>query len=646
MSVISFGLSYVCILFILKVTVYPKLSIVTILTLTTLLVVLLIVTNYSKTEHFQDKLVTKPMISHYVSKIAPGTTSATQANLKTVMTENLNLINSNNSLVAYYSIYSPISYSTSSTKWSNLIGPGELKLSEPPSNIVNDVIDAYNSGMPLGRITYTGGPSSSLGIKADGSYTIFIQIRFGTMTEDTEPRNILSMFCGSGASTSNQGLILRLTDVKNATSIQTANVSLELSNNTTLVATYRGHTQIPVDANMTYCFVIHKEPTSVRMTYISSANTTPEVLIMASDLKESHPFLNIPMQMNPNKNVTGAILAFCCYNSRIDEEVTKTVLGYLVNAQKMITDVNYQDALIMIYKLEMQYRDATICPYDTNTCQACNNVTDWSKFDQIISSKQDCLNAIVSFCSKNEANKKTKNCLCWNDKSPSYNTTACEVMRNAFMGIKCNGTTKTSPASNPPQAKPNQLESLMFSSSTFSPSQPPSHPPSRTLPQLMTPSSPSSPSSPSPPSPPSSPSSPPKTQTETPQPKCPTPEPAQPKCPTPEPAQPKCPTPEPAQPKCPTPEPAQPKCPMPPPPPPPQPKCNPPPSKCPSETPPPTCGAQPMPTPILKPHPGSSSKPLEDMPQNPFPEEDVKKTKAPWYEKLEDSMFSWIDDMF
>ena len=338
-----------------------------------------------------------------------------------------------NTMVFYYSVYSPASYISAPDKWYNLIDETKpLTFTEPSTKTSDGVLQ---SGIRLGHNKIVGPECNQIGLAASGNYTIVFQVKVGRLVRGISDIELLTMSCGSASSMDNKGMVLKLFNIRESKFMQTASMSLSMSNNAEQACTLDGNADLPLNDKIIYCFTIVKTPTKAYVYMSTSIDPDVTTLLAADNLRMSSDFLNIKMEMNRFHNLDGSIYALGGYNVALSVDDVRTVHEYLFEMQRKMTDKDYVTALQRVADAEKKYDDVSKCPLDASSCDACKDVKAWNSFDNIVTSDKDCLQSIDAFCSM-PSNKKMSNCACWDDSNPKYGDVPCTHVRAAFSGRK------------------------------------------------------------------------------------------------------------------------------------------------------------------------------------------------------------------
>lgn len=368
-------------------------------------------------------------------------------------------------MTMYYSVYSPISFHqhsvTAPPQWRNLLdnatAPLQVHTTVGTGGVTGAVPtlpkaeEALKLGMPLDERSSLVGPScSEMGLTAKGAWTVFVQIRFGRLTPETKspaakPLDILTLFTASQTASSTQGLVIRLTDTDTRHVIQTARLTVNLSNNNAFVCKIDGNERIPFDTRATYTLTVVKTASTStgHVTAYLSSSVDPDEFLTVLDttaVKPPDDFINLPLVLNNNKSVNARVLALGAYDGELSAAEVKTVHDYLAERDKQMRDRDYLEALRLISQLESKYRSLTACPLAQsapNACRLCaDEIKNWGSFSQVALASDRCRTAIAEACSSPNADPEGI-CACWNrDQLSTYQSPACENLRAAFESRK------------------------------------------------------------------------------------------------------------------------------------------------------------------------------------------------------------------
>lgn len=363
--------------------------------------------------------------------------------------EDLDKIKEDNSLTLYYSVFSTNSAPEEHSRvWRN-ISPYFIK---PPRAVKDSCsITPYdkthfefdevpfvnrNVGLEILSNNITGPLSHQLGIAGNGTFSIFIVIRFNSFSSNnmmdyevfkvygnTISNNAISLVIGS------QPLAQTTMGPSGPVPTNVYDVNLNVMFGTHVLAV-ENSTQI--DTTKTYMFIITK--TSKKLSFIMHdlTSTTPEPglkLIDAVELSEPSVRLsNKEMSINTNRNLNANIYAFGIYNRYLIDD--STLRSYMYTELFKTSDAFMKMARSML-KMQDQVDKIKACPYNSSSVRDACNITDWSDFNNVINSTPECKSAIDTYCSKNINDTR---CRCWD---PLVGTSECKSYMNIFRGSSC-----------------------------------------------------------------------------------------------------------------------------------------------------------------------------------------------------------------
>lgn len=345
-----------------------------------------------------------------------------------------------NNLQLYVATYSSSSFSGFGTTWYN-IAPSSIsnKQATCQGDVVSrdfqfgdDPVYDNHKGLYLGTNALKGPPSHTLGIDGRSSFTIFFICQHETL--QALGANIFRIF---GNSTNNDGISL---DIQNVKTSPTPTGVFVLSYAGTK---YLGN-EVTMDSYITYLYVINKTQNYISLLQFSSVNPTP-VTILSTPLTESEVlFSNKRMTFNSNLNWNAFLKAFGTYNYSLSSTDVKNIYDYMMTEEKKM-DTLYLKQQSQISSLSQSLSNLQGCPFNANTCNICDKITDWSNHQNIVTSDQTCRAAIAAYCTTNTTNQY---CMCWDSNNASYDQPECVHWRNIFDSNSTKGQSNTANLSN------------------------------------------------------------------------------------------------------------------------------------------------------------------------------------------------------
>jgi hypothetical protein len=318
----------------------------------------------------------------------------------------------------YFTVYDMKSYpSAGSRAWFDLAKRKqdlELMFSRVPS-ITNLEVE---NGLYLGDNSVVGPFTSDLGINS-GAFTIFMMVRIQDLVADSTPIDILKLY---GNTQDNNALTLRLSEVSRANVIQTAKMSIKVGGSPNwFYAKINNNTNIPFDSQVTFFFAIVCQHSNVEL-FVSSSLDHHMRTIMKYELNNTISLSNKAMELNPSKNFNAFIKTFGGYDAVLQPGELDKVSAHMFMEEKKL-DKQYMQEKERAAVMESKMRSMKQCPYDTATCNKCDDVKDWSTPRALIDADTKCLSEINRFCTNNPYHEL---CSCWNKSDKNYDSKKCQ----------------------------------------------------------------------------------------------------------------------------------------------------------------------------------------------------------------------------
>jgi hypothetical protein len=198
-----------------------------------------------------------------------------------------------------------------------------------------------------------------------------------------------------------------------------------------------------VDSSHRYLFVIVKDYGTVKviMYDIDKSDDSGAVTLVQSPLVSQAPvhFSNKDASINETRNWNANLSAFGIYDRAISDRESLRLSDHYREIHRRF-DPTYLKLMEEIRKRE----EARACPFDPRTCSMCHAVKDWTDFQSIVTSSDDCRASIARFCVDNPSHER---CGCWSVNHPHYKT-SCKEYRCAIGGSKAQPECKA--AASPP----------------------------------------------------------------------------------------------------------------------------------------------------------------------------------------------------
>lgn len=305
--------------------------------------------------------------------------------------ESLDKIPESEYLTMYYSIFSEPPKDT--VTWKSLVGKDEIKFEAVPYIHPNEGIE-----MLANRCT--GPPSMSLGIKGNGSFSLFFFLVIQNLPRKKEV--ILQLF---GNTHTNNALTVYL-DGDGRIFVQFGSPG----ENTQLESFDK------IKLKQPFLLVINKHDEKLELWEDGNieqvTQETPDVLLS-----------NKPMVINPSKNINFNMLAFGSCSKAMSEE---NLLDKYFKNQMSKTSQEFMANSKRVLDFDKELEETKKCPFDQTVCDACTEIQEWNNTNGILNRAGDkCLNALDNFCSKNVDHP---HCGCWRPNSSA----ACQALLSSI----------------------------------------------------------------------------------------------------------------------------------------------------------------------------------------------------------------------
>lgn len=366
-----------------------------------------------------------------------------------VQDNNENIAYISNNLTIYYSVFSDSSYNHAQgnqgdlKKWYNISAYfkqtemsscSSMRFNESHMNFFNNPTYSRGDGIMLGNNYITGPMSYTLGISGNTQYSIFIFIKFMSISQSDSDIELFNVFGNN-----NTGIRLYMTgnNTDSAVSgISGCNMYLAIGSNEPLQCIKDGSRNAMFQHNKSYLFIMTNNNSNIRLSLYDSLNNNKMDLINAPVTNQMYnvSFSNENMVINKNQNLNGNIYAFGVYKKVLTDNDMLNVQSHLFSQIQVLDPVVVEKERV-IETLKSDITNIKACPYDQETCIQCNSVTDWTNINAVMTTKDSqCLDAINKFCSKNPSHYM---CKCWNSNDNSYTSNQCTNYRNIFTDTSC-----------------------------------------------------------------------------------------------------------------------------------------------------------------------------------------------------------------
>lgn len=354
-------------------------------------------------------------------------------------------------LTVYYSAFNKDSYDTTNgnkgdiRKWYNVspfLSEAErtscLLSRYNESHMMFDETPTYSrqDGFALGSNSITGPMSYTLGMQQRTQYTMFMFVKFTSITPSSSDIDIVQLF-GNTENLNAIRFYIRGNNVDARANSAHVNMFFEFGSNTQFQCRqYLGSGIVEIQYGKPYLIIMVNNNSNIKVSMYDSEVSNKVELVNESGSANMFNimFSNKNMVINKNKNFNGNIFAFGIYN-RILTDNDKINLQRHLYSQFEITDPRTIERERVIESLRSDIGKMQACPFDESTCSSCRSVTDWTDISAVFASQNPaCLTAIQKYCSENPSHAK---CQCWNSNSAIYSSTSCTNFRKIFEGKAC-----------------------------------------------------------------------------------------------------------------------------------------------------------------------------------------------------------------
>lgn len=368
-----------------------------------------------------------------------------------VQDNNENIAYISNSLTLYYSVFSDSSYNhaqgnqgdlkkwyniSSYFKQSEISSCSSMRFNESHMNFFNNPTYSREDGIMLGNNYITGPMSYTLGISGNTQYSIFIFIKFMSISQSNNDIEIFKIF---GNNNNLNGIRLYMTGNNTdsvATDISGCNMYLEIGANQPIQCIKDGSRNAMFQHNKSYLFIMTNNNSSIRLSLYDSLKNSKMDLINAPVSSKMYDvsFSNQNMIINQYQNLNGNIYAFGVYNKVLSDNDMLNLQTHLFSQIQVMDPVIVEKEKI-IETLKSDINSIKACPYNQETCAQCASVTDWTNINAVLTTNDlQCLDAINKFCTENPSHYM---CKCWNSNDNSYTSTQCGNYRNIYTNKTC-----------------------------------------------------------------------------------------------------------------------------------------------------------------------------------------------------------------
>jgi hypothetical protein len=311
-----------------------------------------------------------------------------------------------------------------------------MRFNESHMNFFNNPTYSREDGIMLGNNYITGPMSYTLGISGNTQYSIFVFIKFMSISQSNNDIELFKVF---GNNNNLNGIRLYMTGNNTdsvASGISGCNMYLEIGANPAIQCVKDGSRNVMFQHNKSYLFIMTNNNSSIRLSLYDNLNNNKIDLINSPVSSQMYDvsFSNQNMIVNQFQNLNGNIYAFGVYNKVLSDNDMLNLQNHLFSQIQVMDPVVIEKERV-IETLKSDINSIKACPYDQDTCIQCKSVTDWTNINAVMTTKDaQCLDAINKFCSDNPSHYM---CKCWNSNDNSYTSNQCANYRNIFSDKTC-----------------------------------------------------------------------------------------------------------------------------------------------------------------------------------------------------------------
>ena len=385
-------------------------------------------------------LIVTMVLGHFVKgKVKEHFTDEnTPQNLKPIeLEEDITPIQSH--LVDYLTAFNKSSYDIDGNIWTNIAAKQKdgktCDTSASNSAFTFEMPPVFNrkSGFYMGNNRLIGPLSNALKIQFHNTFTLVLACKHGNLLVDQTNNEIeiLKMYANSP---NNNGLSLYIQrgSLKNINNVQMGNLMFQYADREPLQCKLQpDHDMIPFEKDIYTLYFIIKETDHVRILTMTEKNNSVDEILRFNVENTDVNFSNKAVVFNRLKNWNASLYNLGIYDVALsDDDITKFYSHLMMEYMKYINQSyidmikQYNDTLTMLSK-------SLQCPFDTNVCKACSEVTKWSDMSQLLTSSTTCRKAVNEFCMANPTHSL---CACWDSKTTNFNSSSCKSFRGIFAG--------------------------------------------------------------------------------------------------------------------------------------------------------------------------------------------------------------------
>lgn len=401
------------------------------------------VESYASPPNNLDLTKVSSSVQNFIREHGIDSVSALQGFIEGSYNEDISPIMEDNTLTLYYSAFSQKSLPVEQTRKLTNISP-YFKDSKKPScrflqyesshiDFIEPPYANRNMGIELLTNKAMGPPSHLLGIQGNGTFSMFMTLRFNGFSDNNEQE--YELFKLYGNTEGNNALSLTIDAQPKSKDLASADVRILLhyGSQAPIPIRYENSEYFRIEFAKTYLFVITKlnKKISLNLHDLSKDLTYDSTHKLIENVELIDPnafFSNKELSINGKQNLNANLFAFGLYNMYIMDEAS---LHHYIYKELFKSSETFQREARQILSFQKEIDELKACPYEENVCKECDDVTDWTDTNSIIKSSLKCRNAIDAFCTENTNHPK---CSCW--KASSMQTPECKSFVNVFKGLR------------------------------------------------------------------------------------------------------------------------------------------------------------------------------------------------------------------
>lgn len=357
--------------------------------------------------------------------------------------EDFSPIMEDKTLTLYYSVFSIDSIPKEQSRRFNNISPyfkdikdTSCKFLQYDNSYLEFIDSPYanrNLGIELLTNSAVGPPSHLLGMQGNGTFTVFMALRFnGFSVNNALDYEVFKMY---GNTDKNNAVSLTIDALPRSRDINSAEVRFKLhySSQNGIPTTYGGVDHFQIEYAKPYLIVVTKLNKKISMNIHDlskdlSLDSTYK-LIENVELEEPNAFFsNKAMTINAFDNLNANIFTFGTYNMYIMDE--SALHHYMYREMYKSSDAFLREAR-QILSFQKEINNTKACPYDATVCKACSEVKDWTRIGNgVVEASLECRQAIDAYCMENLNDPK---CSCW--RPANRTSVECQSYLNIFKSV-------------------------------------------------------------------------------------------------------------------------------------------------------------------------------------------------------------------